>query len=164
VEAILADENVSVDFILDGVHVDPIAVKMAMACKSKGPGTVCLITDANVGAGLEPGRFVFGDSGEIEFAYKGSPARKTKDNTLAGSGLTMDQAVRNAIRFLNVDIGKAVQMASTHPAKVIGLDNRKGKIQAGYDADITVLNEELEVVQTWVSGQLRYKKENQKAV
>ena len=55
VEAVLADERVSVDFILDGVHVDPVAVQMAMACKSEGPGHVCLITDSNVGAGLEPG-------------------------------------------------------------------------------------------------------------
>ena len=78
VEAVLADPRVSVDFILDGVHVDPVAVKMALICKSVGSGCVCLITDSNVGAGLEPGRFVFGNSGEIEFAYKGSPARSVK--------------------------------------------------------------------------------------
>ena len=160
VEAVLADENVSVDFILDAVHVDPIAVKMAMACKKNGPGCVCLITDSNVGAGLEPGRFVFGDSGEIEFAYKGSPARKTKDKTLAGSGLTMDQAIRNAVRFLNIDISEAVKMASANPAKVIGIDNHKGKIEIGYDADITVLNDELEIVQTWVAGKQCYNKHN----
>ena len=75
VEAVLADKNVSVDFILDGVHVDPIAVKMAMACKENGRGKVCLITDANVGAGLEPGKFTFGETGDIYFEYRGAPAR-----------------------------------------------------------------------------------------
>lgn len=159
VEAVLADKNVSVDFILDGVHVDPIAVKMAMACKSNGPGSVCLITDSNIGAGLDPGRFIFGESGEIEFAYKGSPARKTKDQTLAGSGLTMDQAVRNAIQFLSVELQQAVSMASLNPARVVGIDHRKGKIQEGYDADFVVLDENLNVLQTWIAGVCRFKLE-----
>jgi N-acetylglucosamine-6-phosphate deacetylase len=158
VEAILADESVSVDFILDGVHVEPIAVKMAMVAKAKGPGTVCLITDSNVGAGLPPGRFEFGANGEIEFAYKGSPARKTTDNTLAGSGLTMDQAVRNAIDFLGVTLFEAVTMASLNPAKVIGADHCKGKLVPGYDADLVIMDEAYNVIQTWVGGEIRYSK------
>lgn len=153
VEAVLADKRVSVDFILDGVHVDPVAVKMAMACKSGGQGKVCLITDSNVGAGLEPGRFVFGNSGEIEFAYKGAPARLVKDNTLAGSGLTMDQALRNAVKWLDIDLPEAVKMVSTFPAEVIGQGHRKGKLKVGYDADFVILDNELNVDQTWIGGQ-----------
>jgi N-acetylglucosamine-6-phosphate deacetylase len=152
VEAILADKRVSVDFILDGIHVDPVAVKMAIVCKSEGPGRVCLITDSNVGAGLEPGRFVFGNSGEIEFAYKGAPARLTKDNTLAGSGLTLNKALQNAVKWLDISLSEALKMVSTNPAQVIGVDNRKGKLQAGYDADFVLLDEQLNVVQTWISG------------
>lgn len=149
VEAILADPRVSVDFILDGVHVDPVAVRMAMACK---PGRVCLITDSNVGAGLEPGCHTFGDSGEICFASKGAPARSVKDGTLAGSGLTMDQALRNAVEWLGLDLPEAVKMVSTRPAEIIGAGERKGKLKAGYDADFTVLNGKLDVVQTWIDG------------
>ena len=156
VEAILADGRVSVDFILDGVHVDPVAVRMALACKSKGPGRVCLITDSNVGAGLEPGRFTFGNSGEIYFASKGAPARLLKDNTLAGSGLTMDKALRNAVDRLGLSLPEAVKMVSAYPAAVIGVNERKGKLKAGYDADFTILNNRLEVIQTWARGkQLR---------
>ena len=161
VEAILADEGVSVDFILDGVHVDPIAVKMAMKCKAGGSGKVCLITDANVGAGLDPGRFVFGGSGEIEFEYKGAPARKVDDKTLAGSGLTMDQALRNAMKWLDIDLPEAVKMVSTYPAKIIGVDDRKGKLEIGYDADFVVLDSNLEVLQTWIAGE-QYFNVNQK--
>ena len=158
VEAVLADKRVSVDFILDGVHVDPVAVEMALACKSEGPGRVCLITDSNVGAGLEPGRFVFGNSGEIEFAYKGAPARLVKDNTLAGSGLTMDQALRNAVKWLNIDLTEAVKMASTFPAEILGLGNCKGKLDIDYDADFVILDKELNVLQTWVAGKKYFKK------
>ena len=156
VEAILADSRVSVDFILDGVHVDPVAVKMALACKSNGAGRVCLITDSNIGAGLEPGHFKFGNSGEIYFASKGSPARLVKDNSLAGSGLTMDQALRNAVKMLALDLPEAIKMVSANPAEIIGLSHRKGKLKVGYDADFVVLNDRLEVIQTWINGKCIY--------
>ena len=159
VEAILSDPRVGVDFILDGVHVDPVAVQMAMACKSKGPGRVCLITDSNVGAGLEPGRFTFGNSGEIYFSSKGAPARLAKDNTLAGSGLTMDQALRNAVNLLGLDLCEAAKMVSAYPAEIIGEGHRKGKLKAGYDADFVVLDNQLEVVQTWIGGKCSYKRD-----
>ncbi len=157
VEAILADERVSVDFILDGVHVDPVAVKMALISKRKGPGKVCLVTDANVGAGLEPGQFSFGDSGDIFFAYKGAPARSVKDNTLAGSGLTMDQALRNAVKWLDLDLVQASKLVSYHPAQVLGLGHKKGLLEAGYDADFVVLNNDLDVLQTWINGNCFFK-------
>ena len=158
VEAILADERVSVDFILDGVHVDPIAVNMAMACKS--PNGVCLITDSNVGAGLPPGRYNFGRSGEIEMAFEGGPARLTENKNmpggLAGSGLTMDRALRNAVSMLGVDLVQAIRMLSTNPSKVIGIDDRKGKMQEGFDADFVVLDEQLNVMQTWIGGERHF--------
>lgn len=160
VEAVLADKNISVDFILDGVHVDPIAVKMAMACKENGPGCVCLITDSNIGAGLAAGRFTFGQNGEVEIAYKGAPARKVEDNTLAGSGLTMDQAVRNAMEYLDISFEEAVKLASLNPAKVLGVDHHKGRVAVGYDADFVVMDRNYEVLQTWVGGILKYKREN----
>ncbi|HBE40480.1 MAG TPA: hypothetical protein DDW27_04630 [Bacteroidales bacterium] len=158
VEAILADKRVSVDFILDGVHVDPVAVKMAQICKAGGPGCVCLITDSNVGAGLDPGRFNFFNAGEIEFAYKGSPARLVENNALAGSGLTMDQVMRNAISFLDIGLPEAVQLVSTNPSGVLGLGNRKGKLEKGFDADFVILDRELNVLQTWISGKCFFEK------
>lgn len=158
VEAILADERVSVDFILDGVHVDPIAVKMALVSKKSGPGKVCLVTDANVGAGLEPGQFSFGNLGDICFAYKGAPARSVKDNTLAGSGLTLEQALKNAVKWLNIDLVEASKLVSYHPAKVLGLENKKGLLKEGYDADFVVLNNELDIMQTWINGKCFFEK------
>ena len=156
VEAVLADPRVSVDFILDGVHVDPIAVKMAMVAKQGGPGKVCLITDANVGAGFPPGTYTFGNMGDIVFDYPGAPARSTRDHTLAGSGLTLDVALRNAVKMLGVSIAEASRMLSYNPACVLGVQDRKGLLAPGYDADFVVLDSNLEVVSTWISGNEYY--------
>ena len=131
---------------------------MSLTCKKNGLGKVCLITDANVGAGLEPGKFTFGDMGDIVFAYKGSPARSTKDNTLAGSGLTMDQALRNAIKWLDLELAEASKLVSAYPAKVLGLDHRKGFLLPGFDADFVALDKDLEVMQTWINGKCMFDK------
>jgi N-acetylglucosamine-6-phosphate deacetylase len=159
VEAVLADPRASVDFVLDGVHVDPIAVAMALQCK--GPDRVCLITDANVGTGMPPGRYHFGKE-EVEFTYPGSPARLTEKTChpgcLAGSGLTLDRAVQNAVKLIKVSLPQAVRMASTNPAKVIGLENQTGRIQEGLDADLVLLDSDLQVLKTWVKGHCIFEK------
>ncbi len=153
VEAILADPRVSVDFILDGTHVHPEAVRMALQCK--GPDRVCLITDAMVGAGLPPGRHSFGGY-DVVFATPGGPARMAENSRspggLSGSGLTMNLAVRNAVNLLGLDIPQAVRMASANPARVLGLEDRTGRIAEGYAADVILFNEDFEVQQTWVAG------------
>ena len=157
VEAILADPSVTVDFILDGEHVDPIATRMAL--ETKGPGGVSLVTDANIGAGLPPGVHQ-GAGGEVVFAYEGGPARMTenskKPGCLAGSGLTMDRAVRNAISMLGVDLVQAVRMASANPASVLGLDASTGSIDVGKRADLLLLDSDLRVERCWVDGTLRF--------
>ena len=157
-EAVLADPRVSVDFILDGEHVDPVAIKMALLCK--GPDRVCLITDANKGAGLPPGRYKALGS-EIDFKYPRAPARMTENTKhpgcLAGSGLTMDRAVRNAIKMLNVDVPQAIRMASTNPAQVLRFTT-KGQIKEGFDADFVLLDSSLDVCSTWVGRACQYSK------
>lgn len=159
-EAILADPRVSVDFILDGEHVPMVAVELALRCKqTKG---VCLITDANVGAGLPPGRYA-GLGREVVFAYEGGPARiadgSPEDGWLAGSGLTMDRAVRNAVDMLGMDLCGALAMASTSPARVLGLDDHKGRVEIGFDADLVLLDQQLQVQETWVAGERVYTRE-----
>lgn len=157
IEAVLASPQVSVDFILDGVHVDPIVVKMALQCK--GTDKVCLATDANIGAGLGPGRYVTFKK-EVEIAYWGGPARTAGDHpqagSLSGSSLTLDLAVRNAVKLLGVSIPQAVKMASLNPARVLGLHDRKGRVAQGYDADLILLDDELNVQSCWIKGRRVY--------
>lgn len=154
VEAILADPRATVDFILDGEHVEPVAVEVALRCK--GAGGVCLITDANVGSGLPPGRYRFG-SQDVEFHYAGGPARMTDNSSLpgalAGSGLTMNRAVANAVNMLGVSSHQAIRMASTNPAAVLGLQGKLGCIAASAVADLVLLDDDFHVCRTWVAGQ-----------
>ena len=95
--------------------------------------------------------------GDICFDYKGAPARSVKDHTLAGSGLTLDQALRNAVKFLGINLVEASKMLSYNPALVLHAENKKGLLAAGYDADFVVLNDELEVQSTWINGKEYYK-------
>lgn len=160
VEAILADPDASVDFILDGVHVHPIAAKMALKCK--GPEKVCLITDANIGAGLPAGKYEGLGGMMVDFESEGAPARMGPDSdkpgALAGSGLTMELAVRNAVKLIGVGVAQAVRMASENPARVLGKLGTKGIIAEGADADLILLDEDLRVMRTWVGGKQVYER------
>ena len=133
VEAILASPQVSVDFIFDGEHVEPVALEMALTCK--GEDNVSLVTDANLNAGLPPGKYKGIGGVDIEMFYEGGPARNVKlgrgetKGGLVGSGLTMEKAVKNAVSILGVTIPQAVAMASSNPAKVLNLDGRKGFVK-----------------------------------
>ena len=161
VEAILANKAATVDFILDGEHVEPIAVHMALACK--GAEGVCLITDANINAGLPPGTYKGMGGDEVEVTTKGGPARMSKKSRipggLTGSGLTMDLAVKNAVHMLGLPIHQAVRMATLNPASVLGLQKRKGRVAKGYDADFVLLNNELEVNACFIGGKMVYEKQ-----
>ncbi len=158
VEAILQNPDVSVDFILDGEHVDPIAVKLALSCKPVDK--VCLITDSNIGAGMKPGIYSGFGGDEVQFSYPGGPARGTANSLhpggLYGSGLTMDLAVRNVVKFGIGSAETALTMASTSPAKVLGVYGRKGDIDTGFDADLLYLDTNLHILRTWVAGKCVY--------
>jgi N-acetylglucosamine-6-phosphate deacetylase len=76
-----------------------------------------------------------------------------EDGTLAGSKLTMDEAVRNAVKLGGVALQAAVKMATLTPAQAMGIDHFKGSITPGRDADFVVLDDRLELKQVWSMGQ-----------
>jgi N-acetylglucosamine-6-phosphate deacetylase len=159
VEAIMASPEVGVDFIFDGEHVDPLVATMAIACK--GLDKVCVISDANVNAGLPVGRYSGLDNTEIVVLHEGGPARMADGphkGGLVGSGLTMDKAVRNAVDLLGLDVAHAVAVGSSSPARVLGLADHKGYIKAGYDADMVLLDKDLHVSACWVGQKCCFSK------
>jgi N-acetylglucosamine-6-phosphate deacetylase len=147
--AALGDSRVVVGIIPDGVHVHPAAVRLAW--RAKGRQGLVIVTDSMAAMGMPPGQYILGD---YPVTVDGRAARLA-NNTLAGSMITMDQAVRNLATWCEVELHEAVLAASQTPAEVLGLD-RKGYIQKGADADLILLDHAGAVQQTYIGGSLVY--------
>lgn len=152
VEAILADPRASVDFIADGVHVHPTAIRAAVAAKTWAG--VVLITDSNIGAGLPPGVYDTPWGYPIRVAPD-TAARHATKGFLCGSSLTMDRGMENLLRWLALPSAQVWAMGTLNPARVIGLAH-KGRLAPGADADLVLWDNDLRPSKTWAAGQLTY--------
>ncbi|HEY8567428.1 MAG TPA: N-acetylglucosamine-6-phosphate deacetylase [Beijerinckiaceae bacterium] len=133
-------------FIVDGLHVDPAILRLAL----RGQGRPVLVTDAMAPVGGT--RETFQLYGETITVTNGRCARA--DGTLAGAALDMASAVRNAVAWLEIDLPTALRMASVEPAAFVGLDDRLGRLAPGYRADLVALDPEtVTALGTWVAGE-----------
>ncbi len=152
VGAVLTDDRVRAGIIADGVHVHEGALRLAY--REKGVEGLALVTDAMEAAGMEDGEYeLSGRTVQLEGGFVRLP-----DGTLAGSSLTMDSAVRNAVTFLDVPLIEAVRMASETPAEILSMPE-KGRIAPGADADLVILDREGFVQETIVGGKTVYQRE-----
>ncbi|MBE0542548.1 MAG: amidohydrolase family protein [Verrucomicrobia bacterium] len=152
VETMLADRRATVDFIADGVHVHPMAIRAAVA--AKGYEGVILITDSNIGAGLPPGEY------DTPWGYRvrvreGDAARHAEKNFLAGSALTMDRGIANLLRWLDLPAEQVWAMGTSNPARLLELNNQ-GTLKVGAPADLVLWSEDLHPVRTWIGGECVY--------
>ena len=153
VEAFLVDPNVTVDFIADGCHVDPVVIQLAVRAKTcRG---VALISDANIGAGLPPGEYPtpWGYPVRVEpgnGARIADPAHPLH-GALAGSALTMNVAMANVLQWLDAPADRIWAMGTSNPARAAGLA-ATGNLALGEDADAVLWNDDLTPAMTWVDG------------
>jgi N-acetylglucosamine-6-phosphate deacetylase len=146
VGAALEDRDSWCGIIVDGKHVDPVVLRIALRCKRAD--RVMLITDAMPSVG----------SAEKSFELQGRTIRVedgacvAPDGTLAGSDLDMAGAVRNAMALLGLDLHAAVEMASRNPAAFLGLEEDMGRIAPGCRANLVLATDALEVLETWIDG------------
>ncbi len=138
------------ELIADGIHVNP--VMMQLAYRMKGYQKIALITDCMRAGGLEDGPYQLG--AQIVNVKNGEA--RTDDGSLAGSTCSLDQAVRNMVFASGVPAWEAVQMASAVPAHYLGLADRIGAIAVGMDANLTIMNNELQVQGTLIKGHWAY--------
>lgn len=143
----LGDPELSAEIIADGVHVHPLMVSAFL--RLKGAERAMLVTDAISATGMGDGTFRLGS---FDVDVKG--ARCTTGGKLAGSVLTLDRAVQNAMEFTGWDLQRCLRMASYNPARLLGLLPRKGVLEAGADADIVVFSESGEVRRTIIAGRV----------
>ena len=147
VGAALEDDRTFAGIIADGYHLHPASLRVAL--RAKGPERLMLVTDAMPSVGSEADHFLI----------HGREIRRMGDRlvgaagTLAGSTLTMAGAVRGMIEQGEVSLDTAVRMASATPAAFLGLADRLGRIAPGYQADMVLLDQALEVRRSWIGGE-----------
>lgn len=146
VGAALLDEHSWCGLIVDGHHVHYDSARLAI--KAKKTGQIMLVTDAMPPVGTS----------DDSFPFFGSKVIRTGDRLnaltgeLAGSCLDMAAAVKNTVNHLHLDLEEALRMAASYPANFLGLSDTMGTLSVGANADFVILNNELEVTQTWISG------------
>lgn len=151
VGAAMYHEQLSTELIADGIHVHPAVMKILYRVKTAR--RLALISDSMRAAAMGEGTY---DLGGQEVQVHDNQA-KLADGTLAGSILTLNRAVGNMVTLSGVAMPEAVEMASHTPAAILGMGEQKGRLAAGYDADITVLDAQFDVAMTIVGGQTVYR-------
>lgn len=137
--------SLSAGLIADGVHVDPVAIRIALEAKS-GPGRIFLVTDAMSQTGTDVtsfhlgGREIFRQDGRLTLS----------DGTLAGADIDLPSSVAYLVESVGVDVETALAMATSYPADIIG--RPLGRLKAGYPADFVCLDDDFRIAGVWLSG------------
>jgi N-acetylglucosamine-6-phosphate deacetylase len=142
---VLDKQSLFAEIICDGIHVDPLMVRLFLKAKDKD--RVILVTDGMSATGMPDGTYMLGDM-KVE-VHNG---RCTSGGTLAGSVLTLDRGVQNLIDFTDANLSMAVAAASHNPSRLMGIDESWGSLEVGRAANITVLSPSAQVMQTFLAG------------
>ena len=148
--AALVDERISVELISDGVHVHPLMLRLAL--KAKGWERVVLVTDCIKALDFKGEDMQLGGS---KISMRGG-APHLDNGTLCGTVLTMNRAVRNVREFTGASIAETVRLATINPARILGIEGRKGSVDVGKDADLVIFDDEMDVKATIIGGEVVY--------
>ncbi len=143
--AVLTTSEIIAELIADGVHVDSTAMQLLV--KAKGNGGVVLVSDGTSATGMPDGKYRLGN---FDVQVTGGVVRNA-DGKLAGSALTLDRALRNAVG-LGIPLEEAVRMLTLYPARVLGIESRKGILAPGADADLVLLDKDLRIIRVVTRG------------
>ena len=149
VESVLLDDRVTTEIITDGYVIAPSLMKLAL--KVKGPGKLAIITDGSALTGLPPGSYT--RLGR-EIILEEEISYVADRSAYAGSVATMDQCVHVAVGSMDLALPDAFRMASLTPATILGVSDRKGSLEAGKDADVVILDDDLRVMHTVARGRV----------
>ncbi len=147
---VLTDDQIYAQIIGDGIHVHPAMVKLLV--RAKGAKRTILITDSMRAAGLQDGLYTLG----AQPITVTEGVARTASGALAGSTATLDAVLRNVIQFAGISLPEALAMGTATPAEAMGLTS-KGRLVAGADADIILLDENLNVRMTIIGGRVIYR-------
>ncbi len=150
--------DLDVEIIGDGTHLPPPLLKLVY--KIKGADRTALITDAMRAAGMPEGESILGSiTNGLHVIVEDGVAKLPDRTAFAGSVATTSQLVRNMVKLADVSLLESVRMASTTPARIMGVDQRKGSLAKGKDADIVLFDQDITVSMTMVQGNVIYQKD-----
>ncbi|CAH0669107.1 unnamed protein product [Spodoptera exigua] len=145
-------QQVFYGIISDGIHTHPAALRIASRTNPEG---LVLVSDAVAAQGLADGNYRIGPQ---LVTVEGGRAYVTGTKVLCGSTTGLDECVATLKRSLDCSLEYALEAASLHPARALGIDDRKGKLNFGYDADFVMLDpEKIQIKSTWIAGECVYK-------
>ena len=147
VESIYLIDDMTVEVVADGIHVPPTILRLVY--KIKGVERTCLITDA-LACAASDSQTAFDPRVIIEDGV----CKLADRSALAGSIATMDRLIRTMVQKAEVPLADTIRMISETPARIMGVDDRKGTLQRGKDADLMVLDKDLNVRAVWAMGKL----------
>ena len=147
VESIYLLDDMTVEVVADGIHVPPTILRLVY--KIKGVERTCLITDALACAASDSQKAF-----DPRVIIEDGVCKLADRSAIAGSVATMDRLIRTMVQKADIPLADAVRMASETPAKIMGVYDRKGSLQRGKDADIIVMDEELNIRSVWAMGKL----------
>jgi N-acetylglucosamine-6-phosphate deacetylase len=154
--AYLIDE-MNVEVIGDGIHLPAPLLKLIY--KIKGPDRIALITDSMRNAGMPDGESILGSlTNGLKVIVEDGVAKLPDLTAFAGSVATTDRLVRNMIHLAEVPLNEAVRMATLTPATIMGVNNRKGSLVTGKDADIVIFDDNINIKHTIIKGKIVYSK------
>ena len=139
-------DSVTLEIINDGVHVHPEVVRLAFA---GAPGRIALITDAMAATGSSDGAYMLGS---LAVTVTAGVARLTEGGSIAGSTLTLDEALRRAVTEVGISIEDAVTALTETPARAIGRSHDLGRLAVGFAADAVLLDASLAVDEVYAAG------------
>lgn len=146
VGALLTDQRLTSGMIVDGIHLHPVTLNFAW--QALGAQRTNLVTDATAALGMPPGEYQLGG----RTVYVDGSTAKLADATLAGSLLSLDQALRNLLKFTGCSLEEALLTITQVPARLLRLDSSLGSLAVGTKADLVLLRPDMYVSDVWIKG------------
>lgn len=151
VGAVLDSKTVTSEIVADGVHVHPASIRIALA--QMGVDRICLVTDSFKASGLGDGVYEFGNS---QVFVEGEKAVLLESNTLAGSVLSINRAMKNVLEWCELSVPEVVKMVTSNPARILGLEDRIGCLKEGHQANLVIFDGEFNIKKTILKGREVY--------
>lgn len=152
VGAILLDDRITAEVIADGIHLHPAVIGLIL--RAKGIDRTVLVTDAMRATGLEDGDYQLGD----QIVHVKAGIARTAAGGLAGSTLTLNRAIRNTVQYAReyagLTVNQVLTMATRTPARLLGLEGKKGTLAPGSDADVVLFDSQFQVKSVMVAGKI----------